>query len=103
MTNNISNIYPKPSSGVIGERLAVSSAPVSLTALNWSVLNTKQVLWDVQTNDIMVTFDGETPSASYGIRLYVGQSGTWSLQLAKAAKFIRVSGDGVLQTFPTTV
>ena len=103
MTNNISNIYPKPAGGVVDERLAVSSSVVTLTASGWTVLNTKQVLWDVQTNDIMVTFDGSDPSASNGHRLYAGQSGTWSLQLAKAARFIRQSADGVLQATPTTV
>ncbi len=103
MTNNISNIYPKPSSGVVDERLAVSSTVVTLAASGWDVTNTKQVLWDVQTNDIMVTFDGSDPSASNGHRLYVGQSGTWSLQLAKAARFIRQSADAVFQATPTTV
>ena len=103
MTNNISNIYPKPAGGVVDERLAVSSTVVTLAASGWTVLNTKQVLWDVQTNDIMVTFDGSDPSASNGHRLNVGQSGTWSLQLAKAARFIRQSADAVFQATPTTV
>lgn len=103
MTDNISNIYPKPSTGVLDERLAVSSVVVTLAASGWDVKNTKQVLWDVQTGDIFATFDGSDPSASNGHRLYVGQSGTWSLQLAKAARFIRATVDAVIQASPTTV
>lgn len=103
MTNNISNIYPKPATGVSDERLTVSNVVVTLTASGWDVPNTKQVIWDVQTNDIMVTFDGSNPSSTNGHRLYAGESGTWSLQLAKAARFIRQSADAVFQATPTTV
>lgn len=103
MTNNISNIYPKPSSGVLGERLAVSSAAVALAASGWDVTNTKQVIWNLQAGDVYVTFDGTVPSSSNGCLIYAGQSGTWSLQLAKSARFIRATVDAAFQTFPTTV
>lgn len=92
----IANLYPRPTLGQTDERLAVSNSAVPFTT-NWrtNTLN-RFVVLDVQTNDIMVTFDGSDPTSTNGHRLYFGQSYTWSVDAAMAAKFIRVSADAVV-------
>jgi hypothetical protein len=91
---NINNLYPKPSLGrratvIDGQGLVVpsSGATVSFTTNfdAWSNL----VFLDVQTNDVIVTFDGQTPvPGTTGHRLYAGTNYTWSTASAHAAKFV---------------
>jgi hypothetical protein len=94
MSVNINNIYPKPSTGraatvFLGQSVTcpgTSSTQTISTALDpWSNL----VFLDVQTADVIVTFDGQTPVAgTTGHRLYAGTNYTWSTATAHAAKFI---------------
>lgn len=103
-SNGIGFIYPRPASGLIDERLTVSSSAVPLSSIaTWGANGiTKMVVLDIQTNDIMVTFDGSTPTSSNGHRLYAGQNYSWSYDTAKAASFIRVSADAVVHATPFT-
>jgi hypothetical protein len=82
------NLYPTPT-GETDERLAVSTAVVSLTNA-WSSSKTKYVLIDIQGDDVMVTFDGSAPSSTNG-HLYKKLSDPfiWNKSTALAAKFIR--------------
>ena len=90
------NLYPKPTPSQTDEKLAVSSVVVAL-ATNFKTINTNRfVVLDVQTNDVMCTFDGSDPSATNGHRLYAGRDYTWSVDTAAAAKFIRASADAVI-------
>ena len=89
------NIYPKPTPGQTDERLAVSSTAVPFTT-DWKTGNNRFVVLDVQTDDVMVTFDASTPTASNGHRLYAERSYTWDVDTAKAAKFIRATTDAVI-------
>jgi hypothetical protein len=96
------NIYPKPTNGVTDEALAVSSSAVPFSTA-WKDGNTKFVVLDIQSNDVRVTFDGSTPTASNGHILYAGQSFTWHVDTAVAAQFIRVSADAVIHASAFTV
>ena len=103
MANSYSvNIYPKPTNGVADEALAVSSTAVPFST-TWRDGNTKFVVIDIQSNDVRVTFDASTPTASNGHILYAGQSFTWHVDTAVAAQFIRVSAVGVIHASAFTV
>lgn len=97
MSAYVANLYPRPTVGQTDERLAVSSTAVPFTtAWKTSKNENRFVVLDVQTDDVMVTFDGSTPTATNGHRLYAGQSYTWHVDTAVAAKFIRVTNDAVV-------
>lgn len=97
------NLYPQPT-GEADERLAVSTAAVSLTA-GWTSAKTKYVLIDVQSADVMVTFDGSAPTASNGHLFKAGvQPFFWNKETARVAKFIRAgASDAAIQATPFSV
>ena len=97
------NLYPQPT-GEADERLAVSTTAVSLTA-GWTSSKTKYVLIDVQTADVMVTFDGSTPTASNGHLFKAGvQPFLWNKETARVAKFIRAGAtDAAVHATPFSV
>lgn len=93
MNSHITNLYPKPTSGVTAMKmLTVSDSVVQLTDSYTFDDKTKYITLDVQDNDVYVTYTGETPSATVGHILYAGNSYTWSVATARNAKFIRVGG-----------
>jgi len=97
------NLYPSHN-GETDQRLAVSTAVVALTK-NWSESATKYILIDVQTNDVMVTFDGSNPSSTNGHLFKAGvQPFFWNKETARLAKFIRAgSADAAVHATPFTV
>lgn len=98
-------IYPRPASGLSDERLTVSTAVVQFSSIaTWGENGLcRMVLFDIQTEDVMVTLDGSTPSATNGHQLYAGQNYTWSYDTIKAARFIRQgSADAVIHASPLT-
>lgn len=92
---NINNLYPGPSTGSTATVvLQQTISPTSTAAVQFAAFNTNSqlVFFDIQSGDVIVTFDGSTPAtASSGNRLAVGTNYTWSAKTAKAAKFIAVS------------
>jgi hypothetical protein len=93
-TYNLNPLFPKPTiasgAAVADQRLTVSSTAISFaTTFN---AGTDMVVLDVQGADVMVTFDGSTPTSTNGHRLYDASHYTWSRQAAQAAKFIRQAG-----------
>jgi hypothetical protein len=97
MNSHITNLYPKPTSGVTAMKmLTVSNSVVQLTDSYTFDDKTKYITLDVQDNDVYVTYTSETPSASKGHILYAGNSYTWSVATARAAKFLRVGGDATI-------
>ena len=97
---NLNPLYPKPSLGSNGTAVAGQRKTVSSAAVTWTTpfdANTSLVSVDVQVDDVYVTFDGTTPSASNGHRLYAKDKVLWSKATATAAKFIRVTTDATLQ------
>lgn len=94
------NLYLRPSVSVDGtpitdQRLTVSSTAVQF-ATAFDKYITQYVVLDIQTNDVMVTFDNSDPTTSNGHLLASGQSYTWTKETAQAAKFIAVGSDGVI-------
>jgi len=97
------NLYPSPS-GETDERLAVSTAAISFTGA-WTATKTKYVLIDVQGADVMVTFDGSTPTSTNG-HLFKSTTAPffWHRDTARLAKFIRAaSTDAAVQATPFNV
>jgi len=92
------NLYPKPNSSAGNMKmLTVSSSVIKLESGGYTFHeDTKFVVLDVQDNDVYVTYTGETPSATVGHILYAGNSYTWDVDTAKAAKFIQVGGASVI-------
>ena len=90
MNSRTSNLYlGNPNPNATNQNLTVSSSAVSLTAPHG---DTDYVIIDVQDNDVYVTFDGTTPSASNGHVLPDGQGLlVISANAARAAKFLRYS------------
>jgi len=83
----VTNLYPKPTSGVADQTLAVADSAVQFgTAFNSL---TRYIVLDVQLADVRVTYDGSAPTTTNGHILFAGRSYTWSKQAAVAAKFIR--------------
>ncbi len=103
-SSGIGFIYPRPASGLVDERLTVSSSAVPFSSLStWAAGGLcRMVVLDVQSNDVMVTFDGSTPTSTNGHRLYAGQNYTWSFEAAQKAQFIRVSADATIHASPFT-
>jgi hypothetical protein len=90
MNTKVGNLYPNKPIGT-DQRLTVDSTAggVQLSAFDASA---DYVVWDVQTADVMVTFDGSAPTTTNGHQLRVGQCGTWSVATATAMKAIRLTG-----------
>ena len=98
----VTNLYPKPTDGTSLRKMNVDSTSAAHTILGDSTINdgsdtagstsfnslTKYVVLDVQDADVFVTYDGTTPGADYGHRLYAGRSYTWSKVAAIKAKFV---------------
>ena len=92
------NLYPSPTPGGTDEKLAITGAAKQF-ATNWRTDasgNHKYIVVDVQTADVMITFDGSTPTSTNGHRFYAGDKATWSVNTAMAAKIIVVSADAVV-------
>lgn len=99
----IVNLYPTPT-GETDERLTVSTSVVSLTC-DWTPSKTKYVLIDIQGADVMVTFDGSSPSSSNGHQFKkLADPFIWHRDTARVAKFIRsASTDAAIQATPFNV
>jgi len=92
----VTNLYPKPTTGVTDQTLTVDSTAGGVqfgTAFNSL---TRYIVLDVQIADVRVTYDNSAPvggtSSPNGHILFAGRSYTWSKQAATAAKFIRSGG-----------
>lgn len=94
-------LYLVPTPGATDERLAVSTGAVQLTSASWNE-KTRAVMLDIQTDNVMMTIDGSTPTANNGHDLIAGEKYTFHRELAKAAKFIRKTGDAVVHASELT-
>lgn len=94
-------LYLVPTPGATDERLAVSSTAVQLASASWSA-NTRAVILDIQGDNVMMTIDGSTPTATNGHDLVAGEKYTYHRELAKAAKFIRKTGDATVHASEVT-
>ena len=53
---------------------------------------TSVVYWTSEAAECRVTFDGSDPTTTNGHVIAAGSSGTWSVAMAAAARFIRTTG-----------
>ncbi len=89
MNTFVTNLFPNPMPGETDEQLTVDATAGGVQFSSTYNIRTKFVTFDVQDASCRVTFDGSAPTSTNGHILYVGQSYTWSIASAKAAKFIR--------------
>jgi hypothetical protein len=87
------------------QSLTVSTAAVSPTGYTGSsaVDNNSVVVFDVQTSNVRVRWDGTSPTSTVGHLLYVGSAYTWDVDQFNAAKFIRdtaATADAVIFSSP---
>jgi hypothetical protein len=97
----ISNMYLRPAKGGTCQDLAVSTTVVQLDPAQFGSV-AREIVWSVETDSVRVTFDGTAPTTSHGHTLPVGASGTWSVETATAAKFLRATADAVVVASPFT-
>jgi hypothetical protein len=57
---------------------------------------TSAVYWTSEAAECRVTFDGSDPTASNGHIIPAGASGTWSVAMAAAARFIRTTATSAI-------
>ena len=96
-------LYPRPAAGGVDQKLTVSTVALSFATFS-ATGSIDVVMVDVQNQDVMVTFDGSTPTSSNGHHLVAGEKFTWSRAMAEAAKFIRQGGtDGVVHGTPCQI
>ena len=87
------------------EQVAVSSAVITLTEATVKTANSngeQRVVYaeiDVQDDDVYVTFDGSTdPAADAGEKWYdKDKKRVWGIKNLTNLKFLRVTGDAVLE------
>lgn len=94
--NSESRLIPtKTAAGVAvaGQKLSVSTNVLQFAAFD---PRTKVVLVSIDTNDVRVRFDGTDPDATTGNYYAAKTMEYWNVERAKAAKFIQVSGGGVV-------
>jgi hypothetical protein len=109
MAYDITNpLYTKPAqkSGTFlaDQRLTVDSTVGGVAFTDYAEDYVQTVEWDVQTADVMVTFDDSAPTTTNGHRLYAGQHGTWSAARFNAAKFIRAtSTNATIHASPSSI
>ena len=97
MNSHITNLYPQPNGTVAGENLscATTGSGVQFAAFH---ADTKYVMIDVQDNNVYVTFDDSTPTATNGhILVKDNPLITLSATAGKAAKFLGISGASIVQ------
>lgn len=87
-----------PTAGATAEDLPVSTDAVSFANANAYQASTVQVLVTVSDADVMVTFDGSTPTSSHGHLYPEGSTVLWSKQMANAAQFIRAASTDAVVT-----
>lgn len=92
MAYNYTNFYPVPAvlagSSVADQRLTVDSTVGGLQFTAYTNQQADVVVLDVQTADVMCTFDGSAPTTTNGHRLYATFQYTWNIAAFNAAKFI---------------
>lgn len=93
VVNDVHELIPTP--GAAGQKLAVSTTAVKLDASLFAA-TTRVVQISVASNDILVRFDGTDPDATTGQYYVKNTIEYWSVERARAAKFIRASADAVV-------
>jgi hypothetical protein len=108
----INNLYLKPARSGTGPILLQRILPTTSTsAAAWASAAAgaqddscvSMVWFDIQVQNIIVTTDGSTPTASNGQLLYVGQNYTWAKTTFAQAKFLNATAGGIITASPMAV
>jgi len=96
------NLYPVPAinagTAVADQRLTVDDTAGGVTFTDYTQAEANLVVLDIQTADVMCTFDDSAPTTTNGHRLYATFHYTWNVATFNAAKFIRATAtSGVIQ------
>jgi hypothetical protein len=95
-TDGIALIAPvtlAPNGSQPDQRLTVDDTVRQFTAFD---AETSAVYWTSEDAPCRVTFDGSDPTTTNGHIIPAGASGTWSVALAAAARFIRNTGTSAI-------
>jgi len=109
MSYDLNNLYTKPAfdnanSPQADQRLTVDATAGGLQFTAYDTRTVAVVDLDIQDADVMVTFDGSSPTSTNGHRLYVGNAYTWATARFNNAKFIRQgSTSGTVHASPSAV
>ena len=108
MSTNINNLYTKPAiSGttyLADQRLTVDGTSGGLQFTSYTATYVDVVDLDVQTADVMATFDDSAPTTTNGHRLYAGMAYSWSVARCNAAKFIAATAtSGLIHASPSSI
>jgi len=95
MNSRVTNLYPRINPNMADMQM-LSITGSSNTPFGAFDSETRYVSFDVQDNDVYVTYDGENPSDTLGHILYAGNSYTWHVETAKAAIFNSVGGTAIV-------
>lgn len=90
--SRVTNLYPRinPNMGAMQNLNSIGTS--SNTTFGAFHPTTRYVSFDVQDNDVYVSYDGTNPSSTHGHILYAGNSYTWDKFTAEAAIFNSVGG-----------
>ena len=83
----------EPNGSQADQRLTVDDTVRQFAAFH---AETSAVYWTSEDAPCRVTFDGSDPTTTNGHIIPSGASGTWSVAMAAAAKFIRSTGTSAI-------
>jgi len=95
MNSKVTNLYPRINPNMADMQM-LSVSTTGNTPFGAFDKDTLYVSFDVQDNDVYVTYDGENPDANLGHILYAGNAYTWHVETAKVAIFNAVSGTAII-------
>ena len=96
MNSHITNLYPQPNGTVAGENLSCATTGTGAQFATFNS-NTKYVIIDVQDNNVYGTFDDTALTATNGhVLVKDNPLITLSANAGKAAKFLGISGTGIV-------
>lgn len=84
-----------PQSNAVHSQKTISSAAVNVITFTLQT-DTTHVLVQFNGSNCRVTFDGSTPTASFGFLYTDGASAYWTKTMATKAKAIRIAGTDVI-------
>lgn len=96
VTNNPNSLKPTKGAAHMGPT-TISSTAVASSSIGTLHADTEFVTFQVATDNVRMTVNGDTPTSAVGLLIFVGQLVTLSRSEWINAKFIRVTADATLQ------
>ena len=84
----------RPNGTENARRVVITNAgSVQFAALD---VGTSHILWTSEDANFRVTFDGSEPSVTNGHVITANSTGTWTREMAEAAKFLSTTGTNAI-------